>query len=731
LKKLVLFSLSILIFGAASSQGMKYRKAEKLFANYSYSEAKEIYLELDSQTTHVNRRLAECNRLLHNNQEAVKFYSTLVNSDSAINLDYYYYSQMLKAQGQYEEAKTWMTKYSELAEEDSRAQLHSENSNYVNDLLVENKKYSVSNLAINSEQQDFGPTLYKGKVVFASSREGSKPIERKWNWNGLPFLDLYVAEIKENGDLINEVQLHKKINSKFHEGPASFNQSGSYMVYTQNIYHDDSEDNVIGFQLMSSNFNDGEWSEGVGFHFNNHDYSVGHPSLSPDAKTLYFSSDMPGGFGSADIYRTTLNDDGTWGSPENLGKEVNTEGNEMFPYFHPSGLLYFSSNGRPGLGGLDLFVTKLENGNATRAENLAVPFNSSGDDFSIVLDSNLTHGYFSSNRKGGHGSDDLYYFERDENLAVSLTVIVLNKKTGEVLPNSQVIILKENGSPYQSLETNDKGEITFKAKVDSSYSIAASKESYSEEDTLYTQVKTSDEEVTLNLVQKLYAFAGITVDEETKKIIKGVHIKLYNLRNDSLMYDIECENGDFYAALPNAKRGDSISYRVTISAEGYLNRESDLNIVLQDELEINIFELDALSFSKIEVGSDINSLIEINPIYFDLNKSDIRKDASIELDKIVEVLKNNPEIKIELGSHTDSRGSDTYNLKLSDRRAKSSAKYITSKGIAKDRITGIGYGETKLRNQCSNGVKCSKEEHAQNRRTEFKITEIEVKLTPH
>lgn len=300
-----------------------------------------------------------------------------------------------------------------------------------------------------------------------------------------------------------------------------------------------------------------------------------------------------------------------------------------------------------------------------------------------------------------------------------------------MLPNSQVIILKENGSPYQSLETNDKGEITFKAKVDSSYSIAASKESYSEEDTLYTQVKTSDEEVTLNLVQKLYAFAGITVDEETKKIIKGVHIKLYNLRNDSLMYDIECENGDFYAALPNAKRGDSISYRVTISAEGYLNRESDLNIVLQDELEINIFELDALSFSKIEVGSDINSLIEINPIYFDLNKSDIRKDASIELDKIVEVLKNNPEIKIELGSHTDSRGSDTYNLKLSDRRAKSSAKYITSKGIAKDRITGIGYGETKLRNQCSNGVKCSKEEHAQNRRTEFKITEIEVKLTPH
>ncbi len=197
------------------------------------------------------------------------------------------------------------------------------------------------------------------------------------------------------------------------------------------------------------------------------------------------------------------------------------------------------------------------------------------------------------------------------------------------------------------------------------------------------------------------------------------------------MYDIECENGDFYAALPNAKRGDSISYRVTISAEGYLNRESDLNIVLQDELEINIFKLGALSFSEIEVGTDINSLIEINSIYFDLNKSDIRKDASIELDKIVEVLKNNPEIKIELGCHTDSRGSDTYNLKLSDRRAKSAAKYITTKGILKDRITGIGYGETRLQNQCSNGVKCSKEEHAQNRRVDLKITEIEVQLTPN
>jgi outer membrane protein OmpA-like peptidoglycan-associated protein len=355
---------------------------------------------------------------------------------------------------------------------------------------------------------------------------------------------------------------------------------------------------------------------------------VGHPSLSSDGKMLYFISDMPGGLGKTDIYYVHLLEDGTYGKPINAGPTVNTMNREMFPFLSKKGILYFSSDGRSGLGSLDIYKSVVSDGGTvySNSESLESPVNSVWDDFAFTLNEKDSTGYFSSNRDGGKGDDDIYFFKETITGVQYVKGIIKDDGIGDLIPGVLVSLYKDNVEIEKVITGNDGG-FSFTVDCESNYTILGTKKGYMD-----------------------FSKDFVTSNEDQLEI--------------------------------------------------------ELVIELKDE---DIVEIDGIDF------------ININPIYFDLEKAIIRPDATIELQKVITVMKRYPQMIVQLGSHTDSRNTNTYNDALSSRRAASSLEYIVSRGIDRTRIFGFGYGETQLVNDCTDGVKCSEEEHQLNRRTEFVI----------
>ncbi len=496
--------------------------------------------------------------------------------------------------------------------------------------------YAIQNLTINNNYSNFGTTFYgDDQVVYASPRKKSFIIRNVWEENNQPFLDLYMGEIAIDGQLNHVKPFSSKINSRYHEGDVAFSKDKKTVYFSRNnfykgkVYKNDKGISLI--HLYRAKINDkGEWVDIEPMPFNNNNYQTGHPTLSADGKTLYFISDMPGGFGGTDIYKATINEDGSVGKAVNLGPEINSPGREMFPSISGNDELYFSSDGRgDGLGELDIYASKIYTNSITKPRNLGAPINSNKDDFSFIINYETRRGYFSSNREGGKGDDDIYTFIQnipiDFNCYQNAKVTVTDKKTGKLLPGSNVILYNSNGEILKKEIVGENGTVSFRVDCNKSYKVEGGKEGY-------------------------------TVD----------------------------------------------------SKEFYTTENEDLDVPL-------VLALDEFRFAQ---GKCI---VNINPIYFDFDKSDIRDDAKIELNKVVDVMKKYPEIIIEGGSHTDSRGSGIYNMKLSEERAKATFNYIISQGISPNRISARGYGETQLVNKCADGVNCTDEQHQVNRRTEFVI----------
>jgi len=502
--------------------------------------------------------------------------------------------------------------------------------------------YTINNIAANSVLSNFGTTFYgDDMLVFSAPAKRNYIINNVWKGNGQPFLDLYVGTIGDNGEL-NDVQKFSNIvNTKFHEADVTFTRDKKTVYFTRSNYFERKyKKDSLGINRLkifkATQDTTGEWSIISNLPFNNDNYSVGHPTISEDQKILYFVSDMPGSLGKTDIFKVAINDDGTYGNPENLGPEINTPEKEMFPFISGNDELYFSSDGRGGFGRLDVYMSKL-NGNAVvETIHLGEPVNSEYDDLGFIINNETREGYFTSNRYGGKGDDDVYFFK--ENIPIVCNQVVLgivkDKETGLKLPETLITVFKNNVK-IDSLTTTVGSEATFEFPLDceSTYRFEGSKENY---------LKGS---ISLN-----------TTDENEK-----IH-------------------------------------------------EIVLNLELDEEFRV--------------VGDKV--LLKINTIYFDYDKSDIRIDAAIELDKAIKIMKKYPELIVEFGAHCDSRGPDSYNDKLSTRRANSTVNYITSNGIPSERITGKGYGERMLTNKCSNNVKCTEDEHQLNRRTEFVIMNPEI-----
>jgi outer membrane protein OmpA-like peptidoglycan-associated protein len=486
-------------------------------------------------------------------------------------------------------------------------------------------------------------------------------------------------------------------------------------------------------ELYDAKLINGQWTELMKIELKGfEDCSIGHASLSADGNVMYFVSDKKGGCGGTDLYRVTRNQDGSFGLAENLGKDINSEGNEVFPFAYQGDLLLFSSNGHPGLGGLDIFVAKLDQGKVRKVINAGASLNSNGDDFSIFLKTNEMKGYFSSNRKGGKGSDDIYKVTVLTPWLFDKTINLLVKNTkGEPLANAEVLVKNDKGEVLETLRTDEKGEAHT---LSTNWELAQLECNFPEYE---SAMKNFDARLIENdgwvelVAERIPRFriVGNVLDLKTSKGLDQVKVNFENQQsnNRSLLYTDQ--SGQFGIDLEKgSKIGDKIKVSVSCIKKGYLPLEETFTVTLNKEGEVNINSFMDLRLEKIEVGKDLGKMLYVKPIYFDLGKSEIRPDAALELDKIVAFMNENPTIEIELGSHTDCRGSMASNAKLSEARAKSSAEYVQSRITNPKRIYGKGYGESKLVNGCAcEGKKpstCTEEEHQANRRTEFKIIKI-------
>ncbi|MFZ1686228.1 MAG: OmpA family protein [Flavobacteriales bacterium] len=734
----VLLALCTLITGVCCAQGYSLRMGDKAFAGLAYHDAIGHYEEAmkhGADTGAFMTRLAESYFNVRDFHNAAKWYARTTSASNARPVDLYNYSQCLRATGQFEEADHWMAKYHEIAAGDGRATAQLGSVAYANALLAKPLPGCiVENVKENCTHSDMGSAYWGDRLVFASARKPDAAARRRHAWNGDPFLDLYTGKIGADGQL-TDIQPLKDLNTKFHDSNAAFSASGQEVWFTRNNYSDGKKgrtaDGVVNLKIYSRILSEGHWMVERSFPFNSEAYSTGHPALSADGKTIYFTSDMPGGRGGTDIWMCERKSESEWLKPVNLGPMVNTEGDEMFPFVQSDGTLYFSTDGHPGLGGLDIFVSKAGQEGFTRAINAGVPINSHSDDFAILLDATGLKGYLTSDRSGGMGGDDLYSFTLRKPLGATMKVrgMVRDKVSHEPAVNAKILLKDAVGSPLRDVTTGPDGEYTFGLEEGHHYELATDEGAYRRTsqglvtgplvDTTFVR------DIELAKLSDVYLWMMVS-DAKTRAPLSGVDVRITNTRDagSTTMEGVTEEGGELFTNLKPMSIGDSLVYQVVISKQGYFPKTSLWKHRLDRTGKVVLNEYIDCSLSAIDVGMDIAKVIDIKPIYFDLGKHKIRQDAAAELDKIVQVMSENPTMVIELGSHTDSRGSDKSNLALSDKRAKSSAAYIVSKGIAQDRITGKGYGETKLLNNCGNGAKCSDTEHQMNRRTEFIVVRM-------
>ena len=620
-------------------------KGNKEYEKYAYIDAIKTYERIYEKGYKSPDLLLKIGNSYYFNAElekANKWYSELYASNPEQESEFYYrFAQTLRATKDYAKADAMMAKFGEKSGKDSRGKIFSKNRDYLAEIKKNSGRYKIENAGINTKYSDYGPAYMGTKVIFTSARDTGNFSKRIHTWTGQYFTNLYSSNLAEDGSLSAVDKFGKQINTKFHEDTPAFSKDGKTVYFTRNNYLDGrgfDANKVTLLKIYKANLDkDGKWINITPLPFNSDSYQTAHPALSPDEKTLYFASDMPGTHGLSDLFRVKINEDGSFGNVENLGDTINTEGRETYPFISNDNELYFASDGQPGLGGLDIYITKIPKEGLAFKEvlNVGEEANSSKDDFALIIDTKTKRGFLSSNRDGGQGSDDIYKFLETKPIwcEQSLFGVITDEDTKAILPNTKLVLFDEKFNKLKETVSDAEGKYEF------------------------TEVECG---------AKYYVNASLA-DYETKEV----------------------------AVIIGTETG-----------------KTELNIELKTKT------------CRAKVGDDLANCFKINIIYFDLDKWNIRPDAAIDLAKLLDVLEQNPSMKINIRSHTDSRASFAYNKKLSDRRAKSTRDWLIKKGIAADRLTSEGLGETELVNKCADGVECTEAEHQLNRRSEFIITAL-------
>ncbi|MBK6983536.1 MAG: OmpA family protein [Bacteroidetes bacterium] len=730
-KSIIIFSIISLLALESVAQNPTIKSANKLYSSKLYVQAIPKYesaLRKDSANADVLTNLGDCYRLTNNNRGQLICYGKLVKTGKAEDIHKLYYGQALMEAGKYDDAKKYMEEY----KGDKRGEAFTKAITNLQKFSKNADAYALKEFMHNSKFDDFSAfTFMNDKIIFTSNRTKSTWITRRHGWTGNSYCHMFMTEKNEFGEYETPAMFIADYAPKFNDGPFCASKDGTNIFFTRNSTNkkDQSLDGSQKLKIMQATILNDNLQSLMVLKFNSNEYNCAHPALSADGKTLYFASDMGGGQGGMDLYYCKKDAGGAWSSPINLGEKVNTKGNELFPSITEDNILYFASNGHEGLGGLDIYETKIRDDKAGKVYNMGKPVNSEHDDFAYNLNADGKKGFLSSNRKNGGMNDDIYNVDvlRKVSRGKTVNFIIKDKNTQELLP---LTTIKLNTDSFM---TNEKGEFQTVLEEDINYALLVKKEKYFEmQDSISTKSSTEEEEFTktieLEIDPNLTLLAGI-YDAKTGAGIEGVKIIIKDLAisNDFELLKTE-KNGEYRKPIKGKKIGDKLLYLVTIEKEGYVTKTLNFTYDIKKEGEIQMNELLALTIGKVEVGMDLAKMIDIKPIYFDLGKSKIRPDAAIELNKVVAIMKEYPNMIIELGAHTDCRGGAAANLKLSGARAVSAAGYIVKQGIDKSRISGKGYGESKLLNTCGCEGKvkstCTEYEHSVNRRTEFIIVKL-------
>ncbi len=656
--------------------------------------------------------------------------------------DYYHYAQMLKMNEKYEKANEMMAVFKSMSGNNSIATAHVEKDNYVTELKSNPDRYSIAimNQKVNTKHSDFGPNYLtvngETKLLFASARKNMAMLNKDFQWDGSHFLDVYESKLGGDGESTGVKRFDRSVKSKYHEGPVAFSNNGSKMYLTRSNYLnrkkglDTARHNNLKLYLSEKDSN-GKWGKLSEFPYNSDNFSLGHATVTEDGETMYFSSDMPGGKGVTDIWKSTL-EEGKWTTPVNV-EAVNTEGREMFPYLGKGGILYLSSDGHLGLGGLDLYRATSTGDGFSKPMNMGFPLNTNFDDFAMIVNADETEGYFSSNRTGdeAYGDDDIYRFKINEPFTPPLCTVkgcALEENTDNKLAGVRVKLINTDTDEVQAaITTKEDGCYEFKDIPNGNYRVEGTKKDYT---TVYKHEFSTEEcegglMEPANTILKVRecGLIGRILDKATGAPIAGATVILSDKNNGQVRTLTTDENGEFSDDLIEYDcPGGLLNFDMTISKDEYLPKKVNYTKAIT---EPGIVVVEESLFGILKIGTEISSLCGIEDILYDFDKSYIRPDAAVELDKLVKCMNENPEMIVEIGSHTDCRASKRYNEKLSARRAKAAREYVIKKGIAPYRIYGRGYGETRLLNGCAceptNKSDCTEDEHQLNRRTEFRI----------
>jgi outer membrane protein OmpA-like peptidoglycan-associated protein/tetratricopeptide (TPR) repeat protein len=628
-----------------SAQKAGVKKADKNYDKFAYIDAIKTYERVAEKGFKTPDMLQKIGNAYYYNADLVnaeKWYSELFAMTEEVEPEYFFrYAQSLKGVGNYAKADEMMAKFNLKSGNDSRGLIAKTKKDYREEIKKNSGRYKIEDAGINSEYSDYGTAFYLDKVVFTSTRDTGNFSKRKHSWTDQYFSNLYSADMTTEGVLSSAGKYGKKLNTKFHESTPAYTKDGKTVYFTRNNFLDGKKgkdaNKVTLLKIYKATLEEDKWINITALPFNSDSYQVAHPTLSADEKTLYFASDMPGTKGLSDLYKVDIKEDGSFGTPVNLGSDINTEGRETFPFITSDNELYFASDGHPGLGGLDIFITKLEKDDSFKqVHNVGESANSQYDDFALIINKTSKRGFLTSNRPGV-GNDDIYKFletrEIDWDCEQSLVGIVTDANTDAILPNTKLTLFDEKFTKLRDTISGLDGRYDF----------------------------------------------GI----------------------------IDCEK----------------KYYVRAEKETYTTKEVPVIIAKESGITELPIELDS-AVKAIPVGGDLADVFGINLIYFDLDKWNIRPDAAIDIAKILDVLNQYPTMKIDIRSHTDSRQTHKYNEVLSERRAKSTRDWLIKHGIAAERLTAKGYGETQLVNKCADNVECSEAEHQLNRRSQFIITDL-------
>lgn len=719
MKKTILFILFIGLMQQSAFAQEDLKRANTYFERAFYGDAIPLYQEIvkTNKSSIVVKNLADSYYNTYQLPKAAKWYSYLT-SVYGENLDesyFFKYSQTLKAVGEYEEATEVLMDYYKSQDNQEKVAKLKEDLRHLENVDAIGDRFKLENLPLNTTKSEFGATKVDSDIIYAASKKKApRALNKVYRWNSENYLDMYAHPLDKItlGDSVS-TSLSSTINTKMHEATFAITKDRKTIYFTRNNFLKGKKKTdgkkVSRLKIYKAELVDNKWENIKELPFNGDDFSTEHPTLNAAETEMYFASDRPGGFGSLDLYSVSLNGNGEFGEPKNLGAAINTDKKEQFPSIDSENKLYFSSNGHAGFGLLDVFVSKKQGDSFSKPNNVGKPVNGGYDDFSFNLNIGENQGFFASNRPEGVGSDDIYKLEETKPLIITncsqfIAGIITDVTTEKPIAYGIVDLLDEKGTLIESQTASEQAEFKFSVSCEAQYTIKGRKAGYKGDSKI---VITNKER---NSIKDGSVALRSNADIEKEKTEKLQKEKEEEVRKAKLATE---------ERIKEEKRAKEEAKR---AKEQEKKRKEEARIIAEKERKERVEKAIANEPAVVRQGKRI--VIKAEPkVHFDYDLWYIRLKSKETLDNIVRILKDNPGIQLEIGTHTDIRGNNKYNLDLSQKRSNSVLEYLTSEGISKKRLSAKGYGESKTIIKCATEESCTEQQHEINRRCEFVIVD--------